>query len=60
MAEGLVPGCSECGNDDGPYDGLCLDCRMASHHDVAVASVVEAEPRDNDGAPPRWAEVVAP
>lgn len=21
-----VPVCHSCGNDDGPYDGLCLDC----------------------------------
>lgn len=21
-----TPGCYECGNDLGPYDGLCLDC----------------------------------
>lgn len=38
MAEPVAV-CSECGNDDGPYGGLCLDCRLASHHEVAVASV---------------------
>lgn len=22
-----LPGCTECGNDVGPHDGMCLDCR---------------------------------
>lgn len=25
-----MPVCYECGNDDGPYDGLCLDCLEAT------------------------------
>lgn len=34
-----IPVCRECGDDDGPYDGLCLDClekelaRVDSHID---------------------------
>lgn len=30
MTEPEPPICKECGNDYGPYDGLCLDCLEAS------------------------------
>lgn len=29
-----LPTCHECGNDAGPYDGLCLDCLEASEGDA--------------------------
>jgi hypothetical protein len=27
-----TPGCRECGNDLGPYNGLCLDCLQQTEH----------------------------
>lgn len=43
----MIPGCDECGNDDGPhrYDGrdLCLDCLEMLYPDKAGTDVLAIE-----------------
>jgi predicted amidophosphoribosyltransferase len=39
-----IPLCHECGNDEGPFDGLCLDCLEKSL--VGVDSHIDDEAED--------------